>query len=240
MTTNTRTAFAGQLATGARRAARRVLPAGVRARLGARLAASPLAGHLALNARKAGATLDARYFELFYESAPDPFKLEGNPYEERKYRHQMEVLGDRRFHRALEVGCSIGLFTAMLAPSCDELLAVDISEVAVGRTRERTAGMPQVRAERRTLPTEMPDGPFDLIVCSDVLYYWSMEMVDAAVDRFVSMLSPGGTLLALHFRRDSGALLRGDDVHDRLLDRLPLKHVLGSTNDDYRMDRWDK
>jgi predicted TPR repeat methyltransferase len=50
---------------------------------------------------------------------------------------------------------------------------VDTSEKAVEIARERLLEMCHVlRLERRTLPEEMSDGPFDLVVASEVLYYW--------------------------------------------------------------------
>lgn len=60
----------------------------------------------------------------------------------------------------------------MLADRCGELLAVDVSERAVAAARERLEGLDHVRVKRRTLPEEMPGGQFDLIVASEVLYYF--------------------------------------------------------------------
>ena len=75
-----------------------------------------------------------------------------------KYAATVEALGDRRFGRALEVGCSIGVLTELLAARCDALLAVDVSVRAVERARARLTGAPHVRVERRTLPEELPAG----------------------------------------------------------------------------------
>ena len=82
------------------------------------------------------------------------------------------MLGERTFRRGLEAGAPIGVFTDMLANRCDGLLAVDVSERAVAAARRSLTGRRHVRVERRTLPEEMPHGPFDLIVSSEVLYYF--------------------------------------------------------------------
>src|SRR5918994_708944 len=110
--------------------------------------------------------LDREYFENLYEQSPDPWAFETSPYERRKYERTLSVLqGQQRAYRtALEVGCSIGVFTAMLAPLCNELWAIDVSERAVAAARERLAGFPHVHVERRRLPEETPEGPFDLVV----------------------------------------------------------------------------
>jgi len=65
--------------------------------------------------------LDREYFEDLYGQSPDPWGFETSPYERKKYEHTLDVLQGQRYRRALEVGCSIGVFTAMLAPLCDEL-----------------------------------------------------------------------------------------------------------------------
>lgn len=137
--------------------------------------------------------LDRDYFENLYEESTDPWGFETSEYERRKYERTLGALGERRFRRALEVGSSIGVFTAMLAPWCDELLAVDASEKAVELARERLAEHGHVRVERRTLPEEMPEGVFDLIVASEVLYYLPREVVLEALRRFEGILAPGAS-----------------------------------------------
>ena len=83
--------------------------------------------------------------------------------------------------RAFEAGCSIGVFTALLADRCDELLAVDIAQTAVEAARGRLAARTHVHVERRTLPQQWPAGPFDLVVCSEILYYWDRPTLEAAL-----------------------------------------------------------
>src|SRR5215207_10945014 len=96
--------------------------------------------------------LDREYFENLYNQSPDPWGFETSPYEREKYERTLGVLQGRRYQRALEVGCSIGVFTTMLAPLCDELLAVDVSEKAVAAARDRLTSFPHVGVERRRLP----------------------------------------------------------------------------------------
>jgi len=135
--------------------------------------------------------LGREYFEGLYAESGDPWDFETSEYERKKYERTLEVLGGRRFGWALEAGASIGVFTELLADRCDELLAVDVSEQAVAAARERLSGRRRVRVERRTLPEEMPDGPFDLIVASEVLYYFTREEMLAALEAFERELAPG-------------------------------------------------
>lgn len=177
------------------------------------------------------------HFEELYKRSEDPWSFATSEYERRKYERTLDALGGRRFPRALELGCSIGVFTAMLAPHCDELLAVDTSQRAVDLARERLAGFPSVRVERRTLPEETPEGPFDLVVASEILYYFTEEVMLAALRHFEEELTPGGSMLAVHWRGEPKTHpLRGDEVHELLRCHTRLTHVLSATEPEYRLD----
>jgi SAM-dependent methyltransferase len=181
--------------------------------------------------------LDRDYFEDLYAESTDPWGFETSDYERKKYERTLESLGERRFRRAFEAGSSIGVFTAMLAPRCEELLAVDTSEKAVEIARERLAEQSHVRVERRTLPEEMPDGPFDLIVASEVLYYWPREVVLEALRSFEEILAQGGVLVAVHWRKETKTYpLQGDEVHELLVRHVRLANVKTIKEPEYRLD----
>lgn len=155
-----------------------------------------------------------RQLEDFYASAHDPFGFDDNPYEQGKYDDTLAALGDGALGRVLEVGCAVGTFTEQLAPRCRELVAVDVAQAAVDRTRQRLAGSPQVRVERLDFPDELPAGPFDLVLCSDVLYYLSVRRLRRCLDQLADLVPVGGRIASLHFLGDFGAPTSGDEVHD--------------------------
>jgi SAM-dependent methyltransferase len=184
--------------------------------------------------------LDREYFENLYEQSPDPWGFETSPYERKKYERTLGVLQGRRYQRVLEVGCSIGVFTVKLAPLCDEVLAVDVSERAVAAARERLAGFPHVRVERRGLPEDTPEGPFDLIVASEVLYYWPKEVMLGALRLFEEILAPGGVLLAVHWRKETKTYpLQGDEVHELLVEHTRLLSTTTIVEPEYRLDLFE-
>lgn len=184
--------------------------------------------------------LDREYFEGLYAASSDPWRFETSPYERRKYERTLGVLEGRRYARALEAGCSIGVFTVMLAPLCDELLAVDVSEKAVAAAKERLASLPHIRAERLTLPEETPEGPFDLIIASEVLYYLPEETMLRALGRFEEVLAEGGTLLAVHWRKETRTYpLQGDEVHELLLEHTRLANTVTIVEPEYRLDLFE-
>ena len=128
----------------------------------------------------------------------------------------------------------------MLADRCDELLAVDVSERAVAAASERLSGQGHVRVERRTLPEEMPAGPFDLIVASEVLYYFPREEMLAVLRGFERELAPGGALLAVHWRRETKTYpLQGDEVHELLAQNTRLQNKETIIEPDYRLDLFE-
>ena len=184
--------------------------------------------------------LGREYFEGLYAESGDPWSFETSDYERDKYERTLAALGARRFRRALEAGASIGVFTRMLADRCDELLAVDVSERAVAAARERLSGLGHVRVERRTLPEEMPEGPFDLIVASEVLYYFPREEMLAMLRCFERELARGGALLAVHWRRETKTYpLQGDEVHELLLKNTRLQRRVTTIEPDFRLDLFE-
>ena len=159
-------------------------------------------------------TVDAGYFRERYAASPDPYGLAERWYEARKYAVSVALLPRERYGDAFEPGCSIGVLTARLAARCDRLLSYDVVPEAVASARARTAGLPGVRVERRTVPRDWPPGTFDLIVFSELLYYFDDADLAEVLDRAAGALGPDGHLLAVHWRHPAPRHPRtGDDVH---------------------------
>jgi cyclopropane fatty-acyl-phospholipid synthase-like methyltransferase len=178
------------------------------------------------------------HFERLAGEREDPWDYATSPYEQAKYEHTLEELPPR-VGRALELGCSVGVFTAMLAPRCESLVAVDFSPTALERARARLDGAGNVELRRAELPEETPAGPFDTIVCSEVLYYWSPALVRTGLRRIEAELALGGTLVAVHWRHsDPRRELDGDAVHALLRDESRLRWLGAETFPDYLLDRW--
>jgi SAM-dependent methyltransferase len=191
-----------------------------------------------VSTRVAADRAPVEHFERLAGESPDPWDYETSTYEQAKYRRTLAALPERTGASA-ELGCSVGVFTAMLAPRCESLLAVDFSPTALAHARQRLAGIDNVELSRRTLPEQMPAGPFETIVCAEILYYWSAPLVREGLRRIEAALAPGGTLLAVHWRgADPRRGLAGDDVHEILRGHSRLDWEEGETTPDYRLDRW--
>jgi SAM-dependent methyltransferase len=178
------------------------------------------------------------HFERLAREAADPWDYATSDYEQGKYRQTLDYLPERT-GRTLELGCSVGVFTAMLAPRCDRLVAVDFSPTALARARARLGDAENVKLLQLRLPEEMTSGPFDTIVCAEILYYWSAELVRDGLRRIEAALAPGGTLLAVHWRHpDPRRELIGDDVHEMLDAETSLALDASRTTPSYLLDRW--
>lgn len=182
-------------------------------------------------------SLDESYFARIYGDSPDPWSFSTSDYEAEKYATSLDVLERPSYARVLEIGCSIGVFTAQLARRSGELLALDISELALERARRRNADDPRIRFEHANVPAEFPNGAFDLVTLAEVGYYWSDADAREARERIASALLPGASLLLVHFLPKVDDYLRdGDDVHEAYLrdDRFALVHA--ARRERYRVD----
>ncbi len=179
-------------------------------------------------------SLDTGYFDQMYAATSDPWGLATRWYEARKYAISLALLPAPRYQDAFEPGCSVGVLTGKLAGRCGQVLAWDASDAAVRSAAARTAGLPNVSVRRGAIPGEWPAGQFDLIVFSELLYYFAGGELDRVLDRGVASLRPGGTLLAVHWRHPVADYPRsGDDVHQVLAQRRDLARRVGHTETDF-------
>ena len=190
-------------------------------------------------------TLPPAYFDHVYQANRDPWDFETSPYERDKYAATLAALPRLHYAKAFEIGCSLGVLTAQLAPRCGHLLAVDVSEAALAQARARCAGLPQVEIRRLRVPEEFPSQSFDLIVLSEVGYYWSPADLARAADLLITGLNPGGHLLLVHWTPPVHDYpLTGDDVHEFFLakntEHGPLRNLTGQRHETYRLDLLEK
>jgi SAM-dependent methyltransferase len=190
-------------------------------------------------------TLPPDYFDNVYRANEDPWQFASSPYERSKYAATLAALPRSHYERAFEIGGSIGVLTAQLAPLCGYLLSVDVSEAALAQARLRCANLPQVEIKKMQVPGEFPAGQFDLILVSEVGYYLSPPDLARAADQMLAGLMPGGQLLLVHWTPVVHDYPQtGDEVHEFFLAKTqpggPLRHLLGERHDKYRLDLLEK
>jgi protein-L-isoaspartate O-methyltransferase len=179
--------------------------------------------------------LDGRYYtaarlDRIFAETPDPWSYVGNPIAEERRRLTLDSLPRARYRRLLEVGCAEGWMTEILATRADEVVSVDISQVALERAKERCRRFSHVHFACMDIAVEQPLGAFDAIVCCGVLVLVGAEAQARIRDGLVTALLPGGDLI---LENQSGAhpgTLAGRDVEEGFrqhadLSLLQVQHV---------------
>lgn len=139
------------------------------------------------------------HFERLHAGSDDPWAVRSRWYERRKRSLLLASLPAERYGRVLELGCSIGETTLLLAERSDTVVAVDGSAAAVATARGRLAAQPGVSVERMHVPSAWPAGAFDLIVISEVAYYLADDEWLATIERCRESLAPGGVVVLCHW-----------------------------------------
>jgi len=144
----------------------------------------------------------------------DPWEVEQSDLDQASYGRQLALLEGERYGSVLELGCGAGSFTQRLADLADRVLALDIAPSAIERARERGI-RPEVvdfRAANIMDFDVRAEGPWDLIVMSETIYYlgWLYSMFDIgwlAAELFAATREGGSFLMANTYGAEKDHLL---------------------------------
>ena len=185
----------------------------------------------------ASESLQSDYFDHLYAGSADPWRIGTGWYEERKRALVMAALPRQHYRLAFEPGCGNGVLTGLLATRCDRVLAWDGAEAAVANSRRRLIDFDNVEVHQARVPGWWPADSADLIVISELGYYLTHIDLDRLIDHACASLEDGGTLVAVHWRREAPDYpLGGDDVHAHFFGRPNLTRLGGYADDDFRID----
>ena len=182
-------------------------------------------------------TMTAADFERRYRADPDPWRYAESEYERAKYRATLAACGDGSFSSALELGASIGVFSALLAPRCEQLMTIDFSPTAAALARERLRSHPHVEVIVGPIPDALAGGSYDLVVASEILYYLEPGAFEGTLEVLKRLLAPGGRLVCVHWRPEgSERPLDAAAVHDAVRRQPWLEPVRSGGTADYLLD----
>jgi hypothetical protein len=183
---------------------------------------------------------DRQYFVDLYASEADPWRFATSSYERRKYALTVDALSIERYRNAFEPGCSIGVLSELLAPRCERLLATDIVPSVVEEASRRLEPYGNVVVENRAIPECWPDGEFDLIVLSEIAYYFDAVTLAAITDRVVQSTESGAQVIAVHWRGETDYPLSGDEAHGLVDACDQLRNVVHYSETNFVLDLWER
>jgi SAM-dependent methyltransferase len=160
--------------------------------------------------------IDVAGFERKFRENIDPWDYTNSQFEDFKRKVLLQACGHNKHGRVLELGCAIGETTRFLAPLALRLKAIDGSPTAISEARRRVR-CAHVRFIQATLPGQMPPGPFDLIVVSEIAYYLSASDLTVLGKKLAIAAAPHGRIVLLHHRRHFHDAAQSPELaHNRL------------------------
>lgn len=188
--------------------------------------------------------IDASGFEALYREQIDPWGYRSSAYERDKYRATLDACGPGPFAAGLELGGSIGIFTGLLASRCHALISLDAAPTAVAAARAYLARCElaeRIDVRLGAIPQDIPDGPFDLVVASEILYYIPDPRLAETLARLEQCLVSGGRLVAVHWRPEGPERPHSAaGVHARLREQPWLALTAEHRTADYLLDMFTR
>jgi SAM-dependent methyltransferase len=159
------------------------------------------------------------FFEELWKRG-DPWDIETSDFEQRRCARLLQILSARRYAKALEVGCATGGFTRLLARVADRSVALDISPTAIACAGKTWTGSDSTEFRVANIIEYDPraEGPWDLVVMSDMIYFlgWLYPFFDVAwlaMELFAATTVGGQLLLANCYGGAEDYLMRPSLIH---------------------------
>ena len=179
------------------------------------------------------------YFDGLYEEK-DPYGTRNRWYEQRKRHILLSALPRASFESAFEPACGTGELTRELAGRCDHVLASDFCDAALAQARQRLHRCDNVSIDCHQIPLQWPEGegPFDLIVVSEVCSFLDAEEIRAVALRCGTSLGDKGVLVVCDWRWPFDArVIRAEAAHE-IFDRAGLHRLVRHEEDDFLLSLW--
>ena len=115
-----------------------------------------------------------------------------------------------------------------------------MSPTALAAARARCAELPHVLFEQRQVPAQSPAGRFDLVLLSEVIYYWDRDDLARSADYLRDHVAPGGDILLVHWTGNTDYPLSGDEAVEGLRVMLgsAVEVIRAERREQYRLDLW--
>jgi len=157
----------------------------------------------------------ARYFDRNakeWDSVRGRYSLEG-----RVGETLLELVGERRFERHVDLGTGTGRMLQLLAPRVRSAVGIDNSREMLAVARANLAGERFAHCQARYGDISQPDvddGSADLVTIHHVLHF--LENPAVVIEQAARILAPGGVVLVVDFAPHGNERLREEFAHRRL------------------------
>jgi hypothetical protein len=115
---------------------------------------------------------------------------------------------------------------------------VDCSAAAVEQAKKRVGNLANVTVLNMRAPEEMPEGAFDLIVLSEVLYFLSRDDHRAVTDYVLKSIANSGTCILVNYLGDTESPWTGDAAAQAFIEQASSSLTLCKTlmEEGFRLD----
>ncbi len=170
-----------------------------------------------------------------YDTTDDPWHFRTSTYEQIRFGATVASLEGRHYAQLLEIGCGNGELARQLHSSTHRYVGVDASLVALEAAKR---AVPHAEFEERFLPCDLPNGQFELIVLSEVLYFLDRAGL-ASLAGQIRHRWPMAQLLCVNYLGPSGNELQGKEAFAHFMQALGshYRHESVLMDENFRIDR---
>lgn len=146
-----------------------------------------------------GLDIDANTFDKIF-SEENPWKYDSY-YETLKYEQTIKVSNLTPEMNVAEIGCAEGHFTTRICDTVSSVVACDISTIALDRLDKKLKASAVENVETKFLDIRKGSlqGNFDLIFCSEILYYMGpIAELKTVIGKLISQINTNGYFVHAH------------------------------------------
>ncbi|QPM89646.1 SAM-dependent methyltransferase [Pseudooceanicola algae] len=169
-----------------------------------------------------------------YADTTDPWNFRQSEYEQAKFAATRRALSRRHYAHAFELGCGNGQLARHLVDFCDNYTGLDAVATAIEAARE---SVPKAAFLRDYYPCPLPEGSFDLLILSEILYFLDHDSLRKLASDIQSAW-PQAEILCVNWLGDTDHDLQGQEALTVLTTALRT-HDFSCVDqtDGYRIDR---
>ncbi|UOA16734.1 MULTISPECIES: class I SAM-dependent methyltransferase [Sulfitobacter] len=174
------------------------------------------------------------HLQGLYAQTSDPWGFEHSAYEQAKFAATRAALSQSGYRSAFELGCGNGQLARHLIDLCARYTGMDAVASALRAARQ---AVPQGRFVQGFYPGPLPEGDFDLLILSEVLYFLDRAGLEQlAID--IQARWPQAEIICVTWLGPTGNPLQGEEALKGFAQALAARDFARLTQtDDYRIDR---